>query len=307
MWLPGWRRSVFSQSNRRASRKMTVPPTQLESGRSAVCGGARLGYSLGADGNTRLAEQWVRPPLHMTKAYLDKGWAISQLMSPTAGLLCGDLLEVTCRVDAGAKAAVISPAACRVHTMGDGRATIRQKYFVSKGGVLDVWPAPLILQKASALRQETELRVEAGATVLLCEIVTPGRASFGEQFEFTEWSSRLRIYQAEKLLGFENFSVQPARKDVADWRALYPSGSYASLYFLTPEPVAGLVQNLHDLEIEAVSVGASPLREGGLGIKILAGEGVALRKAIFAVRKLLIEHSKVAFPIGLKRAQTFFH
>ncbi|MEC8190237.1 MAG: hypothetical protein VX033_03550, partial [Verrucomicrobiota bacterium] len=41
--------------------------------------------------------------------------------------------------------------------------------------------------------------------------------------------------------------------------------------------------------------GANPLREGGLGIKVLARDGISLRKTIFLVRNLLIIKSKQDF------------
>ncbi len=285
-----------------------VGSSTFDVARPAVCGGARLRYEAMPGGaGTRLAEQWVRPPLHLSKVYADKGWAISQLMSPTAGLLAGDLLEVTASVQAGARTALISPAACRVHTMDSGSATIRQNYKVEAGAVLDLWPAPLILQRGSVLKQETRLEADASATVLLCEVVSPGRAAFGESFAFKEWTSRLRIHRAGKLLAYENFSLSPERGDGADWRAHFPSGSYAGLYYLSPRPLCDLVQSIHNMETPDSIVGASPLREGGLGIKILARDGISLRKTIFSVRNLLISHSQLVFPGSLTRAQTFFH
>ncbi len=286
---------------------MPVVPTETVSKRPAVSGGARLRYTDEVGVGTRLTGQWVRPPLHLAKAYHENDWEISILTSPTAGLLDGDLLEVEATVATGAKAALISPAACRVHTMAAGHATVRQHYTVESGAVLDVWPAPLILQKAAALRQSTRLDVAGDATVLLCEVVTPGRAAFGEVFEFTEWRSQLRIFREGALLAYENFSGQPQRGDFADWRQLYPQGSYASFYFLSPEPLADLVQILHDLDTPEAMIGASPLRAGGLGVKILAADGISLRKTLFLVRNLLIQHSKLSFPPALQRAQTFFN
>ncbi|MDP4611108.1 MAG: urease accessory protein UreD [Opitutales bacterium] len=286
-----------------------MPPVTIDaiSGRPAVSGGARLRYVASAEWGTRLMEQWVRPPLHLAKAYHESDWAISLLTSPTAGLLDGDLLEVEATIEAGAKAALISPAACRVHTMASGHATVRQHYTVGAGAVLDVWPAPLILQKDASIQQTTQLDVAADATVLLCEVVTPGRAAFGEAFEFTEWRSKLRIYRDGDLLAYENFSCIPSKGDVADWRLSFPSGSYASLYFLCPEPLGDFVQTVHDLVVADAAIGASPLRAGGLGVKILATDGISLRKAIFSVRNLLITHSKIKFPQALQRAQTFFN
>lgn len=275
--------------------------------RPGVLGGARLHYTYRPTIGTRLTEQWVRPPLHLNKAYHEDEWAISLLMSPTAGLFDNDLLEIDARVSAGAKAALISPAACRVHTMPSGHATVRQHYVVEAGALLDVWPAPLILQKDASLRQRTRLDVAAEATVLLCEIVAPGRAAFGEAFEFRQWNSQLGIYREGDLLAFENFTCQPERGDVADWRALYPGGSYASIYFLSPKPLLDFIQALHELDTPDAMIGASPLREGGVGIKILAADGIRLRKAIFLARNLLSFYADVSFPKGLFRAQTYFN
>ncbi len=286
---------------------MLAEPIESVSGRPAVHGGARLRYEFTPGVGTRLQEQWVRPPLHLAKAYHEEDWAISILTSPTAGLLDGDLLEVEATIAAGARAALISPAACRVHTMAQGYARVEQGYRVESGAVLDVWPAPLVLQKDASLKQSTRMDVAADATVLLCEVISPGRAAYGERFEFREWSSQLKIFREGELLAYENFSCRPDAGDLSDWCGLYPDGSYASFYYLTPEPLADLVQQLHDLETPEAMIGASPLREGGMGIKILAADGIQLRKAVFLVRNLLILHSQQNYPYALQRAQTFFH
>ena len=286
---------------------MAAEAPAVSANRPAVLGGARLRYELSRGVGTRLQEQWVRPPLHLAKAYHEQEWAISLLTSPTAGLLDGDVLEIEATVAAGAKAALISPAACRVHTMEQGHATVEQVYRVEAGASLDVWPAPLVLQKDAALHQTTHLQVAADATVLLCEVVSPGRAAYGERFAFRQWRSNLKIERAGTLLAVENFCCKPSRGDLSDWRALYPEGNYASFYYLSPVPLADLVQELHQLELPHASVGASPLRLGGLGIKLLAADGIELRKAVFLVRNLLVRHTQQDFPQALQRAQTFFH
>lgn len=286
---------------------MSVSSTDSLPAGTGVLGGARLRYTYAPGVGTRLTEQWVRPPLHLGKSYHEDAWEISILMSPTAGLLDNDLLEVEATVAAGANAALISPAACRVHTMDAGCATIRQHYTVESSAVLDVWPAPLILQKNASIRQSTRLDVAADATVLFCELVSPGRAAFGEAFEFSQWNSQFRIYREGSLQVYENFCCQPKHGDVADWRAIYPSGSYASFYFLSPEPLGNIIELIHDLETPDAMVGASPLSEGGLGIKILARDGISLRKTIFLVRNLLTKMSKNIFPQAQHRAQTYFN
>ena len=283
-----------------------IPTTKPQSPRPAVKGGVRLLYKA-EDAGTTLKKQWVRPPLHLAKTYKDRDWAINLLTSPTAGLLEEDELEIQCTVEAGAKAALISPAACRVHTMAEGHAQVRQDYVVKDNAVLDVWPAPLILQKASRLIQETTLHLESSSTVFLTEIVSPGRASFGESFDFTSWRSKLRIYRSGTLIAYENFKVEPQKNDAADWRTRFPNGPYVSIYFLTPDDVTDLIAPLNKLSSEEASIGASPLRTGCLGVKMLAQDGVALRKSVLQVRAQLIPNSGMDFPHTLQRAQTFFY
>ena len=275
--------------------------------RSAVLGGAKLSYSPIAGFGTRLNNQWVRPPLHLAKAYHEKNWAISILTSPTAGLLADDRLEISATIMPNAKAAIISPAACRVHTMAQGHAEIKQHYKVEAGAVLDIWPAPIVLQKDAALRQSTFIEAAPDATVFFCELVSPGRAAFGERFCFREWRSHTRVERDGELLALENFFCDPSSGDLEDWRTLYPNGNYASFYYLSALPLNDIVQQLHQLELTGAILGASPLRVGGIGIKIIAADGIELRKTVALVRNLLIIHSNISVPQALRRSQTFYN
>jgi urease accessory protein len=178
---------------------------------------------------------------------------------------------------------------------------------VGSNALLDVWPAPLILQKEARLEQSTRVEVASDSILLFCEVVSPGRAAYGENFAFTEWKSRLKIFRDEKLLAFENFSCRPEQGDLMDWRERFPQGSYASFYFLAPFPMEDLVESLHEINSEEASIGASLLRDGGMGIKILAADGLHLRKTVFLVRKMLYELVGNDLPHALRRAQTFFH
>ena len=76
---------------------------------------------------------------------------------------------------------------------------------------------------------------------------------------------------------------------------------------MSPEPLGDIIQKIHDLETPDAIIGDSPLREGGLGIKILARDGISLRKTIFLVRNLLIIKSIQDFPQALHRAKTYFN
>lgn len=275
--------------------------------RPAVRGGARLRYQwCPLTEQTRLVQQWVRPPLYMNKAYHEKGWAVSQMMSPTGGLLQDDVLEIDVELGAGSRAALISPAACRVHSMQTSYARIQQTFRVGAEAIFDLWPAPLILQAGARLQQQTRVDLAPSARVLLCELVSPGRVACGEAFRFNEWRSKLEIRREEELLVYENFSARPSQGDLADWQSLFPGGLYASLYYLSPDPMEALLEALNELSDRACSVGASPLRKGGIGVKLIAEDSCALRRRIAQLRSLILP-APDALPHALKRAQTFFY
>lgn len=274
--------------------------------RSAVKGGAHLVYGLNSLGDSSLLKQWVSPPLHISKAHQEDGFAISQLLSPTAGLLEGDILEMEVTVQENSNAAVISPAACRIHSMNSGYAHIQQTYSVEKGGYLDVWTAPLILQAKSRLKQKTVLNVATGGCLLFCEIITPGRSAFGEQFEFEQWQSNTRIFYGGNLINYENFTCEPKKGDVRDWQEAYPDGNYASIYLICDRDFEAAIADMHQIETPEAIIGLSDLNGAGLGIKVLARDGVSLRKTIILVREKLFEALHFNIPLSLNRSQSFF-
>jgi urease accessory protein len=190
--------------------------------------------------------------------------------------------------------------------MENGTASVVQKFTLEAGAVLDVWPAPLVLQKNAALEQYTEIDCAANASLFFTEIVAPGRAAYGESFEFRKWRSSLRLRRSGQLLAYENFSCEPEKGQPADWRQQFPDGLYASIYCLSPVPLNGSIDTLHALETTDAALGVSPLRAGGLAIKILAQDGIRLRETILKVRAELMTASGIKFPHALQRAQTFF-
>ncbi len=274
--------------------------------RSAVKGGAHLVYGLNSLGASSLIKQWVSPPLHISKAHQEEGFAISQLLSPTAGLLEGDILEMEVTVQENTNAAVISPAACRIHSMNSGYAHIQQTYSVEKDGYLDVWTAPLILQATSRLKQKTVLNVATGGCLLFCEIITPGRSAFGEQFAFEQWQSNTRIFYDGNLINYENFTCEPKKGDVRDWQEAYPDGNYASIYLICDRDFEAIIADMHQIETPEAIIGLSDLNGPGLGIKVLAKDGVSLRKTIILVREKLFEALHFNIPPSLNRSQSFF-
>jgi urease accessory protein len=282
-------------------------PDRVLGSASRVDGGLRLVFDTGPNGDTRLRESWFCPPLHLSRAYREAGWQLHLVTSPTAGLFAGDRIAIDCRVGAHAKVSLIGPAASRVHGMqACEQAQVSQHYQVAGGAWLDAWSAPMILQQGAALDQDLRVEVDAGGAALIAEVTYPGRPAHETCFTFRHWRSRAKVFYDGTLVAFEQFLLRPGSGMEADWSAHFPGGPYASLHYLNGKPCQDCLEQLHALAIEGALIGASPFRVGGLGVKLLACDGVALRHAFLEVRRVLMAHSGVCLPGAIQRAQTFF-
>ncbi|HWA85954.1 MAG TPA: urease accessory protein UreD [Opitutus sp.] len=246
------------------------------------------------DGRTVLAAQSARAPYHVSKPYWD-GEArvlLVQVVNPTAGILAGDRLEAEIAVERGAALLVTTPSASRIFQMKDGAAECSQAFRVAAGGWLEVLPEPLVPHRGCRYRQSTRVDAEAGAELIFCDLLTPGRVAHGEAWEW----ERLRL-ETEVRVGGELVLRERFDQSGADLRALAElAGSGAGACFGNAVLVAAAgdqdgawgakVAALHG---EGFWVGVSALRRGGWSIKFVAGDGVRLRRGWSAIRAALAE------------------
>src|SRR5882757_3267815 len=149
-------------------------------------GHLHLVCALDTRGVSHLRSQSFRAPMHISKPHLDAETLVVNVINPTAGLLAGDEVKCDITVEAGARLVLTTPSAARSHRMRAGRAVLVQDFRVAAGGFLDVWPELFIPQAGTRYHQRTTAQVEAGGTLLLAEMLAPGRVASGEAFAY-EW------------------------------------------------------------------------------------------------------------------------
>jgi urease accessory protein len=141
----------------------------------------------------------------------ENGAALVHLHNVSGGVLAGDDLSLDVRVGPQAKAQVTSTGATRLYRHRPGMPDSQQRisFTVAAGGLLEYLPDALIPFAGSRHRQQTEIRLENGATLFGWEIVAPGRQAMGERFLFDSLRLSTRI---ESPLGpalLEDFLLQP--------------------------------------------------------------------------------------------------
>jgi urease accessory protein len=151
-------------------------------------------------------------PAREQRAYLYR-------MNTSPGLLAGDVLRMSVKLNAGSSLYLMDQAATKVHQMPqvDATATVAYDIVIDEQATLEFLPEPLILFTDSMLKQTTTITLHPEAGLSWGEIILPGRLARDESYQFRECFSRIRVMstdgatlfvEAMKLLGAQNRFAQ---------------------------------------------------------------------------------------------------
>ncbi len=249
-------------------------------------------------GRTRLTRVRTRPPLLVQQAlYPDEAvpdMAYVFLANPTGGLLEGDRQEISVSVGSGARAHVTTQSATKVHTMAEGRAEQRVELNVAPGGYLEYLPDPLIPFKNACLMQRVDITLEPGATLVYCDVITPGRVARGEVFQYRKISNRLVVHRQQGHPTFlESFDLSPVNDHPMSMAVLgvpdlvgpdAPGGrTFGSMLALCDaESARRVIASLREAlpVCDGVNAGVTILPDGnGVGVRIIGSDRSAAQSA----------------------------
>jgi urease accessory protein len=265
---------------------------------TTFAGQLHLSAAARANGRTALGAQSFRAPYHVSKPYWDADThtLLVQVVNPTAGILAGDALESDIAVQRGAALLVTTPSASRVFKMkAGGSAVCRQHFTVAAEGWLEVMPEPLVPHRGCSYRQTTHIAVETGGELFFSDLLMPGRVAHGEAWEWEKLSLEIDVRLGGELILRERFAHTGAElRELAKLAGSGEGACFANAVLIAPagENDAAWREKLTALHGDGVWLGVSVLRRGGWSIKVVASDGVRLRRVMRAVRQAL----SVRFP-----------
>ena len=144
------------------------------------------------------------------------GVATLLLLNPTGGLLAGDRLETDIVLGPESRVCLSTPSATRVYRSPGPVAAQRVTVDVGRGAALEWMPDHLIPSPGARLRQTTEIRLAADATLLYLDAWATGRAARGEAWGFDLLDSSLVVRDEAGLL---IRALDPGVRLATDWAA----------------------------------------------------------------------------------------
>lgn len=144
-------------------------------------GRAVLAVRAHADGVTRLADLRQEAPQRILFPRMPQGEPFTACLANTSGgIVGGDRMEVSVRVEPGAKALVMAQAAEKVYRSLGPDSRVSVDLTVEAGGLLEWLPQETIVFDAARLRRTTRLNLAPDAVALAGEMLVFGRQAHGE-------------------------------------------------------------------------------------------------------------------------------
>jgi urease accessory protein len=273
-------------------------PEELTGYAGAIHGGPTVGAAgkvgllelelASCGGVTRVRRRYHRAPLHLYRPiYLDAGrpdMAFLFLQQSGDGLVQGDRYRIDIDCGPGSAAHITTQAATNVYGAREDYVTQLVNLNVDAGAVVEYLPDPVVPFRGARLFQRTCVTTDPSATVILGDILLPGRVAHGEAHVYDLIHSETRVRRPDTSLQFADaLQFNPAAGE--DLRSLGVLGHHdvvATLHVVTGRMAPPmLVSLLRDVlgECPGVVAGASELPNGCGAIVRILGSGSGAVKA----------------------------
>jgi urease accessory protein len=192
------------------------------------------------------------------------------------GLVDTDCLKLTLVVGPGARAFLSTQASTKVYRSPSGtRVDLTAR--VSAGGLLVVWPDPVVCFAGSRFEQRQDFELAPGSALALVDWMTSGRRESGERWEFDQYASRLTARCEGTLVLRDALSLSPDDGDLAvRMGRLDVLATAVVLGRRFAANVAHVLEGISSLPVNRTAdllCAAAPLREVGCIVRI-AGRSV---------------------------------
>jgi urease accessory protein len=206
------------------------------------------------------------------------------IINTAGGMTGGDRCSIDIKVEAGAAATVTTAAAEKIYRSLGPDAEIKVRLDVGCGGLLAWLPQETILFDRVRLRRTIEVALERDARLLLAETLVFGRTAMGETPRAGHFFDRWRVRVDGALLFAETIRLDGAIAEKLAERAI--GGGATALASLIAIP--GNDETVAAIRARSFvgEVGASAWN-GLAVVRLLAGNGAALRRDLIGVSKAL--------------------
>ena len=204
-------------------------------------------------------------------------------LNTSGGLTGGDKLSYDLAMSGGGEVTASTQTAERVYASRSGAAEVDITLRVEAGGHLNWLPQETILFDSAALHRTTRIELSEGASCLLCEMLTLGRAAMGETVTSLDLLDR-RIVSS----GSRPIFVDPLRLTSLDLCRRSPAGIAEAAAFATVALISGDAEDrLPALRKSLPESAAASAWDGKLVVRAMSQDPYRLRHDVASILRHL--------------------
>jgi urease accessory protein len=228
------------------------PGTTISSGLAACQARLELGFGVSFDA-TRLHTRRHSGPLRVQKPLYPEGpdCCHAIIVHPPGGIVGGDQLTLTARLDAHSQVLLTTPGAAKWYKANpqSGFASAQQtvNLHLAAGARLEWWPQETIFFDAARVSMLHTVDLAPDAAYIGCEILCFGRTASGERFASGQVAQQSRIRRGGRWLWYEQGVLQAGTAGQHSRFGLAGHSVCATLLAVAPEagvaPATGAAQH----------------------------------------------------------------
>jgi urease accessory protein len=209
------------------------------------------------------------------------------LITTTGCVLQGDRLALDITLRPRAQAHITSQSATKIHAMDANYAAQSQTIALADDAYLEFLPDPVIPHRHSRFISDTQISVAPSATLLLSEIIQPGRKHHhpDECFGATVLSVSTAAARPDgRSLFAEKLVIEPRRYVMRQTGVMDTFDVFANVILCAPKDKAARIHGRAEADInlaEGVAFGACRLpNDAGLIFKVLGRETAQVKAKV---------------------------
>lgn len=249
-------------------------------------GALSLTFRKKSTGQTYIADQYFKIPMQiMPPHYQDEdGTAFVYLLNTGGGVLHNDRYMTELVAEEDSRVLVTSPSSSKLYKMEDGHAELINHITVRDGAVMEYLPEHNVPYAKSRTYQETRFNLDSGATLIASDMVTAGRVSMGEVFEYDLYASRTKIYVDDKLKVYDNSRMDPKAIDMKKLGYMEGYLTNGTIYVYSEKIDDELPRKLNAMEHNGnVVFAAGKIEDSLMIIRFLGNNMIELKEMVDAV------------------------
>lgn len=158
---------------------------------------------------TVIADSFFSAPFKIMGTFDNNGICEIMIMQASAGILCGDKLEIELDIKSGSRVMITGQSYTKIFRCDGMGSKQNVKINVENGAELLYLPPPVIPFEKSYFVNMNDINIESGTKLIIWDIFAAGRIGMGEQFLFTKYHTRTEVRENGQLIFGDSTRLVP--------------------------------------------------------------------------------------------------